>query len=205
MLSQEASYLSDKQEESSDFTRRDLFKVGGVLAASAVASPFVTSTAFAAFNFNKGHQSGISREISFRNIHTGEKFSGIYRIGGKYLPDAFDEINFVLRDFRAEEVFPIDPRLLDVVYTLHSLAGTNNPYDIISGYRSPKTNSMLRDSSTGVAKRSLHMTGQAIDIRLPGFSTSELKKIAVNLKVGGVGFYAKSDFVHLDIGRVRTW
>ena len=145
------------------------------------------------------------RRITFKNLHTGEAFSGVYRVGDKYLPDAFDRINLVMRDFRANEVFPIDPRVLDIMYTVHQMTGSSEPFGVLSGYRSPKTNAMLRKASTGVAKNSLHMTGQAVDVRLAGFSTTRLRDLAIGLKAGGVGYYRKSDFVHMDSGGVRTW
>jgi uncharacterized protein YcbK (DUF882 family) len=143
--------------------------------------------------------------VVFRNTHTGESFSGVYRVGNKYLPDAFDRINYVLRDFRTGDVFPIDPRLIDIIYTVHQMTRSNKPYEIISGYRSPKTNSMLRRASTGVAKKSLHMSGQAIDVRIPGFSTERIRDLACSLEAGGVGYYSRSDFVHMDTGDVRVW
>lgn len=146
-----------------------------------------------------------SFKIAFRHQHTGETFNGTYRVGDRYLPDAFEDINYALRDFRTNEAFPIDPRLIDIMFHLHHNADVANPFEILSGYRSPKTNKMLSRLSEGVAKNSLHMTGQAIDIRLPGFSSWNLRKVAVNLKAGGVGYYKNSNFVHIDTGRFRVW
>jgi uncharacterized protein YcbK (DUF882 family) len=146
-----------------------------------------------------------ARRISFRNSHTGEIFSGVYRVGDKYLPDAFDKINIVMRDFRTNELFPIDPRVMDIIYTVHQMTRLSEPYEVLSGYRCPKTNKNLRSNSEGVAKNSLHMTGQAIDLRLPGFDTKQIRNLAISLKAGGVGYYAKSNFVHMDSGDVRTW
>jgi uncharacterized protein YcbK (DUF882 family) len=131
----------------------------------------------------------------------------VYRVGDKYLPDSFKQINTVLRDFRTGQVYPMDPRVLDIIYTVHRMTGEQKPFQIISGYRSPKTNQMLRggSASSGVAKKSLHMKGQAIDLRMEGFSTARLRDIAKSLQAGGVGYYSKSDFVHMDSGDVRSW
>lgn len=146
-----------------------------------------------------------SWHVAFRNAHTGESFSGVYRVGDKYLPDAFKRINYVLRDFRTGEIFPMDPRVIDLVKSIQDRSGQQTPMEVLSGYRSPKTNAMLRGASTGVARNSLHMYGQAMDIRMPGYSTRRLRNIAKKFRVGGVGYYPKSDFVHVDTGTVRSW
>lgn len=185
-------------------SRRDILKLGGYATLGALILPANPSQAIAA-SLNSGVIKEGARELAFRNTHTGETFSGVYRVGNKYLPDAFDKMNAVLRDFRTGDVFPMDPRLMDILYVLQNMAGTNQPYEIISGYRSPKTNTMLRNTSSGVAKKSYHMTGQAIDIRLPNFNTAQLEKLAISLKAGGVGYYSKSNFVHVDTGPVRNW
>ena len=146
-----------------------------------------------------------SYKINFRNQHTGEKFSGTYRVGNRYLPEAFADINHILRDFRTGDEFPIDPRTVDILYMIQNKLDTTSGFEILSGYRSPKTNAMLYRTSSGVAKNSLHMTGQAIDLRLAGFSTSTVRDAARSLKAGGVGYYPKSGFVHVDTGKVRHW
>lgn len=143
--------------------------------------------------------------LSFSHTHTDETLSLVYKQNGRYLPDALQQINHLLRDFRTEEVHPIDPGLLDILYTLQQSSGGQGRFEIISGYRSPKTNNMLRGKSGKVAKRSLHMLGKAIDIRLTGMDTQKLRNTALKLKQGGVGYYRRSDFVHIDTGRVRTW
>ena len=186
------------------FSSRRKFLGFGVLAVGCAAATSVIPSASAAI-FSRGSQFDGARKISFRNSHTGETFSGVYRVGDKYLPDAFDRINIVLRDFRSNELFPIDPRVIDIIYSVHKMSGQNDPYEILSGYRCPKTNANLRSHSEGVAKNSLHMTGQAIDLRLPGYDTGQIKKLAVSLKAGGVGYYPRSNFVHMDTGDVRTW
>lgn len=185
-------------------SRRNFIGMGAVATLGATILPAFASDAMAAA-FRNGKANGGSRRVNFRNQHTGETFSGVYRIGNKYLPDAFDRINYVLRDHRSDEVFPIDPRVLDIIYTVHSMTGSDEPYEVLSGYRCPKTNAKLRANSRGVAKNSLHMTGQAIDVRLPNFSTKKLQRLAISLKAGGVGYYSRSNFVHMDSGDVRTW
>lgn len=180
--------------------RRDFLKASGLVVGCAALAAAIPAQAARIEMPDAG-----AFDIAFANQHTGERFSGTYRVGSKYLPDAFEEINYVLRDFRNDEVFPIDPRALDIMYMVRSKLDANKPLEILSGYRSPKTNSMLRASSEGVAKNSLHMSGQAIDMRLPGHSTKHLRNIATSLRAGGVGYYPGSDFVHIDTGRVRHW
>ncbi|MBU0859554.1 MAG: DUF882 domain-containing protein, partial [Alphaproteobacteria bacterium] len=115
-------------------------------------------------------------------------------------------INIVLRDFRRNEVYPIDPRVIDILYMVRAKTGSQGgTFEVLSGYRSPKTNAMLRKASGGVAKNSLHLTGQAIDIRMDGINTRKLNEVAKSLDAGGVGYYPRSNFVHLDTGRVRHW
>lgn len=145
------------------------------------------------------------REIKLTNAHTGEKFTGEYWYNGKYLPDAFGAIKSVMRDHRTNEKFPIDPRLMDILYVLHKRIDSNNLFNVFSGYRSSATNAKLRRLTHGVARNSLHMTGQAVDIDLPGTRLSSLRQSAIGLKSGGVGFYPSSNFVHIDTGRVRVW
>lgn len=178
--------------------RRDILKVGLCSLLAGVLPLFPARSAYSAQNYQ-------SWRIAFRNSHTGESFSGVYRVGNKYLPDAFERMNYVLRDHRSDEIFPMDPRVIDLVKTLHDRTKSDEPLEILSGYRSPRTNKMLRNASTGVARNSLHMYGQAMDIRLPGYNTRRLRDVARKMKAGGVGFYPKSDFVHVDTGDVRSW
>jgi uncharacterized protein YcbK (DUF882 family) len=145
------------------------------------------------------------RELHFSHAHTGENLSVVYWENGSYLPDALSEINFLMRDFRSEEVFPIDPQLLDLAHRIQTVAGDGNTFTIFSAYRSPATNRKLRESSSGVAKKSFHMQGKALDIQLSGVSADKLRDIAVSLNIGGVGFYSSSGFVHVDVGPVRQW
>ena len=145
------------------------------------------------------------RSLAFRNLHTGETLRSTYWAQGAYLKDELKGVNQVLRDHRSGEVYPMDPKLLDLLYVLQQTTGISGAFHIISGYRSPQTNRKLRTKSGGVAKRSLHMQGKAIDIRLPGCELKQLRDAALSLKAGGVGYYAKSDFIHVDTGRVRRW
>lgn len=145
------------------------------------------------------------RRLSFLNLHTGETLKTTYWQDGQYVSEELAAINHVLRDFRVNTPGDMAPQLMDLLYVLQHDLGTNQPFHVISGYRSPKTNAMLHEHSSGVAKNSRHMLGQAIDIRVPGVDLKHLYKTALNLRAGGVGYYAKSDFVHVDVGPVRTW
>ena len=144
------------------------------------------------------------RVLALHHTHTAERLRIAYFARGEYLPDALAHIDWLLRDFRTGDARSIDRRLLDILHALCVACG-GGMLEIISGYRSPKTNAMLRQTGGGVAKRSLHMEGRAIDVRLAGFSTARLRDAATALGRGGVGYYPESDFVHLDTGRARTW
>ena len=147
------------------------------------------------------------RSLTFDNIHTGEKLRVDYWQDGQYLPDALGEVNHVLRDYRTGDVHPIAPGLLDLLVAVRRNLETVEPVSVISGYRSPLTNAMLRGEHehSGVATKSLHMQGMAIDIRIAGRELNAVHNAALTLRGGGVGYYPKSDFVHVDVGRVRTW
>jgi len=144
------------------------------------------------------------RTLSFYHTHTGEHLTATYYERGAYVPDALQAVNRLLRDFRTETVHVIDPHLLDQLYALNACCGGRS-FEVISGYRSPQTNAMLRHTTNGVATHSLHIEGRAIDIRLEGCDTARLHRAALAMARGGVGFYPRSDFVHLDTGRFRTW
>lgn len=146
-----------------------------------------------------------ARALSLVNLHTGESLKAEYWDAGAYRPDALTAIAKVLRDHRSGEVHAIDTGLLDLLVRLSSELGTSRPYQVISGYRSPTTNAKLHAKSSGVATRSLHMDGKAIDVRIPGVDLARLRDAALALKLGGVGYYPDSNFVHLDTGRVRRW
>ena len=145
------------------------------------------------------------RSLSFVHTHTGERLSAVYFREGNYDQAGLLSIANTLRDFRTGEVHTIDPALLDVLFELQVRADHTQPYQIISAYRSPKTNDGLRAKSHGVAERSLHLQGQAIDIRVSGVATKKLRDLALAMKSGGVGYYRSSDFLHVDTGRVRSW
>lgn len=175
----------------------------GFLTACAglATTAFLSSKAIAAPLRSLGSE----RKLAFYNTHTGESLKTIYWAAGDYVPEGLAEINHVLRDFRTGEVKAIDPELLDQLAVLRGLTDATKATHIISGYRSPKTNAMLRSHSSGVAKKSLHQEGRAIDIRIPGVQLAHLRKAALSMKAGGVGYYPASDFVHIDTGRVRFW
>jgi uncharacterized protein YcbK (DUF882 family) len=145
------------------------------------------------------------RALTFSHLHTGERLAVEYFRQGAYLPDALAAIDRLLRDFRTGEAHAIDPGLLDLLHALTMKTGSRKPFDVISGYRSPVTNGLLRSRSEGVAAGSLHMRGQAIDIRLADVRLSALRAAALGLRGGGVGYYPASNFVHVDTGRVRRW
>jgi uncharacterized protein YcbK (DUF882 family) len=149
--------------------------------------------------------SSVPRALSFTHTHTGERLAVEYFSGGTYLQDALATINHFLRDFRTGEVHAIDAGLLDLLHGLVDVTQSTRPFQVISGYRSPATNDMLRHRSEGVAAGSLHMKGQAIDIRLADVPLAKLRQAALEVRRGGVGYYPASDFVHVDTGRVRTW
>ena len=148
---------------------------------------------------------GATRALRFDNLHTNEKLSVEYFAAGRYLPDALSAVNHLLRDFRTNDVGEIDPALLDLLHGLAATVGSQQAFHVISGYRSPATNESLRQRSNGVASGSLHLRGQAIDIRLADVSLATLRDAARSMRSGGVGYYAASDFVHVDTGRVRSW
>lgn len=147
----------------------------------------------------------VERSLSLYNLHTGESLETVYWSRGQYDPGALADINTILRDHRTEETIPIDTGLLDFLHVLHRDMGSQGPLHIISGYRSPDTNTSLHAKNRGVARNSLHMYGKAVDIRMPGQNLSALRNMAISLKRGGVGYYPRSDFVHVDVGRVRHW
>jgi uncharacterized protein YcbK (DUF882 family) len=172
--------------------RRFLLQAGALAAALAPARRLLAAT-------------DSERCLSFKHMHTGERLTVPYYRSGSYVPAALSQLNELLRDFRTEQVHPIDPQLFDRLHGLQLQSACTEPFEIISGFRSPTTNAGLRMHSSGVAEHSLHMEGKAIDIRLPGYSSARLATLARQQQSGGVGFYRVSDFVHVDTGRVRIW
>lgn len=145
------------------------------------------------------------RRLSFVNLHTGESLKSTYWQDGLYVAEELAAINHVLRDHRVAQAGNMAPELMDLLYKLQQSLGTGQPFHVISGYRSPQTNAMLHSHSSGVASKSRHMRGQAIDIRVPGIDLKHLHKAALEMHAGGVGYYSKSNFVHVDVGPFRTW
>jgi uncharacterized protein YcbK (DUF882 family) len=145
------------------------------------------------------------REIAFVHTHTGESARVTYWADGDYLPEGLGALKRLLRDHYSGEEHAIEPRLLDLLQRLHQSLGAREPFHVISGYRSPATNAALAARSGGVATRSLHLLGQAIDVRLPGCELTTLRDAALALRAGGVGYYGGPSFVHVDVGRVRRW
>lgn len=169
-------------------------------ALGAAASFWVSNSAWA-----KLDALGSDRSLAFYNLHTNERLRCQYWSNGHYDKSALEDIAFVLRDFRTNEVNSIDTQLLDLLTAIRTQLSSHQEFQVISGYRSPKTNAMLSARSGGVAKRSLHMQGKAIDVRLVGTPLSKLRQVGRDLKLGGVGYYPKSEFVHFDTGRPRWW
>ena len=145
------------------------------------------------------------KALSLYNTHTGEDLKAVFWSDGAYLPQTLNEINHILRDHRTGEEKEIDTGLFELLFDLSQKLQSREPFHIISGYRSPQTNSTLNAASSGVARNSLHIKGMAIDVRLPGHELKTLKRAALDLRGGGVGYYPSSDFVHVDVGRVRYW
>lgn len=191
------SYFLKPQRHNTRVLRRDFIKLG-LFSAAATITPLSALAATAA-------KPDRFKNLAFYNTHTRERLAVCYCRNGKYDRKALAKINYILRDHRSNGIKDIDIGLLDLLHELSSKTRPNAPFHIISGYRSPSTNKLLRKNSGGVAKKSMHMLGKAIDIRVPGYNTKKLQIKAKQMKAGGVGYYSKSDFVHVDTGRVRYW
>lgn len=178
---------------SHDIDRRRFLRAATVLAVGGAVAPSARAAA---------RRPG---ELSFHHIYTGEKLSVAFADTQGYLEDGLSEVDRFLRDFRTAEVHHIDPGVLDILNAARLALKPDGVFEVISGYRSPKTNAMLRSQGRGVAKRSLHTQGRAVDVRLSGVPTATFREFCLKLKRGGVGYYPKSDFVHVDTGRVRFW
>tara|TARA_R110000787_G_scaffold134595_2_gene246979 strand:+ start:198 stop:779 length:582 start_codon:yes stop_codon:yes gene_type:complete len=184
----------DRDESLVSPGRRRILGLAAMAAASFAMAPAIAQV-----------QPRGERVLTFENLHTGEKLKTTYWANGTYIKDNLADINHILRDFRTNDVMPIDPKLLNLLYALKLKVNSNKPFGIISGYRSPATNTMLNANSSGVASRSLHLEGKAIDIRVPGQNLAGLHQAALALRGGGVGYYPGSGFIHMDTGRVRFW
>jgi uncharacterized protein YcbK (DUF882 family) len=147
---------------------------------------------------------GVKRAV-LHNLHTGDTFNEVFYADGRYMPDALAEAMRVLRDWRNGEEHPMDPRLFDTLHEINTRLDTNSPFQVISGYRSPSTNAMLHARSSGVAEFSQHMLGKACDLRVEGVALHNLRSAALDVGAGGVGYYPVSNFVHVDVARVRQW
>ena len=177
--------------------RRFFARSSGLIAAAALPA---WAHASASPNAAAG------RSLEFFHTHTHERLNLVYAVGDQFQPDSLGRLNRFLRDHYTGEVGSMDPLLFEQLHRVRALLGARMPYDVISGYRCPDTNGRLRQKGGGgVAKKSLHMEGRAIDVRLPGVPLAELRDEALSLQAGGVGFYPDSQFVHLDTGRVRRW
>ena len=182
---------------SSGFTRRGL--LGAFAATALTAAPTFSNAA----GFLRG--GGDIRRLRMFSGRTGERLDTIYWIEGQYIGEAIKEINSFMRDWRTGQAIKMDTRTIDIMAGAHRLMDVNEPYMLLSGYRSPQTNAMLRRKSRGVAKNSLHMRGQAADLRITGRSVGQMARAAASCRGGGVGRYSGSNFVHMDCGQVRTW
>lgn len=188
--------IAQQLDESTVIQQRRRFLQLGFGLASSLAMPSAFANILTA---------SPERKLSLLNLHTGENITATYWAEGQYQTSELHAINQVLRDHRTGDAINMDSDLIELLNILHHKMDGKKPFHVISGYRSPKTNAMLNKKSSGVAKKSLHMQGRAIDIRLPGHQLASLQKAAMQLQIGGVGYYSKSDFIHIDTGRVRSW
>lgn len=179
-------------------SRRHFLRRSAQVAVIGAAGPLAARAAFAS--------SGAERSLAFDHTHTREKLSLVYAAGGDYVAQALARLNHFLRDHYSGDVGVIDPQLFDLLHRVKTALGAREPFQVISGYRCPVTNDKLRSTrGGGVATRSLHMDGKAIDIRIPGVPLAELRDAALSLRAGGVGYYPREQFVHVDTGRIRSW
>ncbi len=177
--------------------RRSVLKTGAITAASLILPRH-------AFAVGKSFLPA-QKKLSLFNTHTGESLNTVYNERGVDLIDSLADINRIMRDHRTGEIESIDVELLNTLYLLSATLGANAPFHIISGYRCPETNEKLRKRSSGVAKKSMHIFGKAVDVRLPGYKLEAVRDAAIELKRGGVGYYPASGFIHLDVGPTRSW
>ncbi|MBC7204127.1 MAG: DUF882 domain-containing protein [Pusillimonas sp.] len=179
-------------------SRRTFLRRAGALSLLG-AAPVLSTPALSGIRV-------FERDIALDHTHTHEKVKLVYALNDDYLPPALQRLNMFLRDHYSGAVGTMDPALYDQLNQIRTLLSVKKSFEVISGYRDPQTNERLRTTrGGGVAKRSLHMKGQAIDVRLPGVPLAELRDAAISLKAGGVGYYPKSQFIHVDTGRFRTW
>jgi len=185
--------MTSRNDSTQNPSRRNFLKLAGAATLGAMAPSWVEAKVMKP-----------ERWLHLLNLHTGESASVVYWVKGQYINEGLWAINHVLRDHHNGEVAEMDPKLFDLLYAVSANFG-RRPINIISAYRSPETNEMLRQNSEGVAKHSYHVKGQAIDLRVPGVPLRQLKKASLAQRAGGVGYYPSSDFIHLDTGPIRTW
>lgn len=176
-------------------TRRTIIKAG-------IAFTVCNAVPFSSYGYAKTEK---SRSLHFHNIHTGESLKTVYWEQGVYISEAMKDISYILRDHRTDDMKDIDPRLLDVISLLHRNLDSRKPFEVISGYRTARSNEFLYEHSNGVNPNSLHMYGKAIDIRLDDCHLKAVRNMAIAMQKGGVGYYPSSDFVHIDTGPVKHW
>ena len=205
------SFLNQKEnlthEDLTHIDRREFLKLGAVTGMLTLIPGTAVSAILKKIKHDQAKTTkSQSKALRFFNTHTGEKMDVAYFTKGRYSTTALKDINHLFRDYRTGTVKKIDPRLLDYLYGISlKLETRSTPFHIISGYRTPETNAMLCNESSNVARHSLHIQGKAVDIRLPGRSIASLRRAAVALKKGGVGYYPSENFVHVDVGDVRYW
>ncbi len=189
----------DSQINNSPDNNRRRFIKAGLSACALFSLPLAASLSHAKI------LQPVEKTLGFVNLHTGEKIHSVYWAEGQYIPEALQSFREVLRDHRTGDLHAMDTDLFDLLHLLKSQMNSDQEFHVISAFRSQKTNEMLASRSGGVAKQSLHTLGKAIDIRMPGHQLSNLRTAALSLEVGGVGYYPKSDFIHIDTGRTRSW
>ena len=180
-------------------SRRCFLKSGVILAATCL-TPHVTLA-----RPPQDRSQVAEKVLAFHNTHTGENLTTVYWAQGDYVGEAISDINHILRDHRANEIKSMDLDLLDFLHTIQQKLGSRESFHVFSGYRTPATNALLRRRSKRVSKQSLHMQGKAVDISLPGYDTQTVRRAAISLNRGGVGYYPSSNFIHVDTGPVRSW
>ncbi len=204
------------QKSLSNISRREFLKKSAIIATGAMVMPSETLASWGdefawdkelepLFESTSIFTQDSAKSLSFYNVHTGKKSDLTYYENGQYIDEALDEIDLIMGDYRADQYININRRLIDTLYDIKKLSRSRKPINILSGYRSPKTNRYLRRNTRGVAKNSYHMSGMAVDINISDVSLSNLRNVATTLRKGGVGYYPRSNFVHIDMGGYRTW
>ncbi|MEA1937682.1 MAG: DUF882 domain-containing protein [Pseudomonadota bacterium] len=204
MITEPRNIITDKNV-APDPARRRLLGVGTLAATGLLIAPGTAMAALIPTPRRKPDTSPTGREVSLFNTHTGERLRAEYRVGDRYLPDALQAINHILRDHYTDDIHEIAPGLIDLMWGIEQKLERPATFNIVSGYRSPKTNAYLARLSSAVAKNSYHMSGQAVDLRIPSVRLNYIRKAAIALHTGGVGYYPSNKFIHVDVGPVRYW